>query len=54
VAKGLKFARPMMRRGASFVTNQARRHLLEESQNLLRLAVSVRQQFGNFVGAFGD
>ena len=41
VAKGLKFARPMMRRGASFDTNQARRHLLEESQNVAALQLTA-------------
>src|SRR6516162_9001107 len=48
VAKGLKFARPMMRRGASFDTNQARRHLLEESQNVVKKTPATSRSAGAF------
>ena len=41
VAKGLKFARPMMRRGASFDTNQARWQLLKESQDVAALQLAA-------------
>ena len=37
VAKRLEFARPMVRRGAGFNTNQARGQLLEECQNVATL-----------------
>src|SRR6266576_4011368 len=34
MTKSLQFARPMMRRGAGFDTNEARRQLLKEWQNV--------------------
>src|ERR1700688_3539590 len=41
VAKCLEFARPMMRRGASFDTDQARRQLLEECQHVAPLELTT-------------
>ncbi len=41
VAERLKLARPMMRRSAGFDTNQARRQLLEECQNVATLDLTT-------------
>ena len=42
VAKHLEFARPMVRRGAGFNTNQARGQLLEECQNVATLELPTK------------
>jgi hypothetical protein len=42
VAKRLEFARPMMRRGASFDTNQAPWQLLEECQYIATLELASK------------
>jgi hypothetical protein len=47
VAKRLKFARPMMRRGASFDTNQARRQLLEECQHVATLELTTENRIAS-------
>ncbi len=41
VAERLQFARPMMRRGAGFNTDQARRQLLEEGQYVAALELTT-------------
>src|SRR5262245_57022609 len=41
VAKRLEFPRPMMRRGAGFDANQARRHLLKECQHVPALQLAA-------------
>src|SRR4029434_3798715 len=41
MTKSLQFARPMMRRGAGFDTNEARRQLLKEWQNVPALELAA-------------
>jgi hypothetical protein len=42
VAERLELARPMMRRGAGFDTNQTRRQLLEEGQHVAALELATQ------------
>ena len=51
VAKRLRFARPMMRRGAGFDTNQARRQLLEEGQDVASLQLAAEDHLATGINA---
>jgi len=51
VAKRLELARPMMRRGASFDTNQARWQLLEECQYMTTLELTTEDDITSGIDA---
>src|SRR5271167_4617171 len=51
VAERLEFARPMMRRGAGFDADQARRHLLEEGQYIATLELTTQDDIALRVDA---